>query len=229
MTFDASRDPRQTNEPTEIEALLPWYAVGTLPRRERQRVEEALVRNPALSRHFDLVREELAETICLNESLGAPSTHAMDRLMASIDGEARAARKPDLSRVIAGRFAAFIGSFSPRAMAAAAAAAVLAIGVQGVILRDLIFKPATTYQPASIHPSYRGIGTFAMVRFAREASAGEITKFLEKYQAALVGGPEPDGLYRVRLTVTTLAHDEYARIVAQMRQERIVASAEPTE
>jgi anti-sigma-K factor RskA len=229
MTFEAARDPRRTIEPTEIEALLPWYAVGTLPRRDRQRVEDALRHDPALSRHAELVREELAETICLNESLGAPSAYAMDRLMASIDDEEMAADEPNLPRAISGRFAAFMSSFSSRTFAAVAAVAVLAIAVPGVMLVDVINKPAATYQTASVTHVQRGLGTFAMVRFAREASAAEITRFLEKYQAAVVDGPKPGGLYRVRLAVSILARDEYARIVDRMRQDRIVESAEPTE
>jgi hypothetical protein len=154
----------------------------------------------------------------------------MDRLMAAIDSEAPAVRKPGLARAVAGRFATFIGGLSPRTLAAVAAGAVVAIAVPGVMLRDMIHKPAATYQTASVgQVTYRGIGTFAIVRFARQASAAEIAKFLEKYQAALVEGPEPGGLYRVRLAMTTLAKDEYSRIVAHMRQERIVASAEPAE
>ena len=85
-----------TNEqdiaPTEIEALLPWYAAGTLRHRDRQRVEAALRNDPALARQAELAREELAETISLNESLGVPTARAMDRLMAAIDDETLAAR-----------------------------------------------------------------------------------------------------------------------------------------
>ena len=77
-------------EPTDIEALLPWHAVGTLGRRDRQRVADALHDDAALAGHADLVREELAETIYLNESLGVPSPRAMERLMAAIDDEQRA-------------------------------------------------------------------------------------------------------------------------------------------
>lgn len=228
MTFEAARDPRQTIEPTEIEALLPWYAVGTLPPRDRQRVEDALREDADLSLHFARVREELAETVCLNEALGAPSAHAMERLMVAIDDEAPAVRSTGLPHAIAGRFAAFIGSFSPRVLTAAAAVAVLAVAVSGVMLRDMINTPAATYHTASVGDvTYRG--TFAMVRFARETSAAEINKFLTKYQAAVVNGPEANGLYRVRLSVTKLAKDEYTRIVARMRQDRIVASAEPTD
>jgi anti-sigma-K factor RskA len=229
MTFEAARDPRQTIEPLDIEALLPWYAAGTLPRRDRQRVEDALRYDPGLSRHVDLVREELAETICLNESLGAPSAHAMDRLMAAIDSEAPAARKSGLPQAVAGRFAAFIAGFSPRTLAAAAAVAVLAIAVQGFMLVNMLTTPAATYQIASVTAAPSGPGTFAIVRFARDASAAEITEFLQNYQATLVDGPKPGGLYRVRLAVTKLAKDQFARIVSRMRQERVVASAEPTE
>ena len=93
-------------EPTEIETLLPWYAAGTLRRRDRQRVEDALRYDPALARHADLVREELAETISFNESLGVPSARCMDRLMAAIDAETIAARKRNSARAIAGQFAA---------------------------------------------------------------------------------------------------------------------------
>jgi hypothetical protein len=68
-----------------------------------------------------------------------------------------------------------------------------------------------------------------MVSFARHASAAEITDFLQNYQATLVDGPTPGGLYRVRLAMTALAKEEVGRVIARMRQERIVASAEPSE
>jgi anti-sigma-K factor RskA len=83
------------NEPEhqEIEALLPWYAAGTLSRRDANRVEQALAGDRELARQYDLVREELVETIHLNETLGAPSARAMERLFAAIDAEeARAPR-----------------------------------------------------------------------------------------------------------------------------------------
>jgi hypothetical protein len=57
-------------ERQEIERLLPWHAARTLSRREADLVERAL----------DLIRQELAETVHLNETLGAPSTRAMEKL-----------------------------------------------------------------------------------------------------------------------------------------------------
>src|SRR5499426_4039238 len=81
-------------EHQEIEALLPWYATGTLSRRDANRVEQALASDRELARRYDLVREELAETIYLNETLSAPSARAMEKLFAAIDAEeARAPRR----------------------------------------------------------------------------------------------------------------------------------------
>src|SRR5581483_7259258 len=116
-------------EPAEIEALLPWYAAGTLRRRDRQRVEAALRSDPDLARQAELAREELAETISLNESLGVPTARAMDRLMSAIDDETLAAHKRASARVVAGRFATFIAGFTPRTLAIGAAVACLAIAV----------------------------------------------------------------------------------------------------
>ena len=63
----------------EIEVLLPWYAAGTLSRCDADLVEQALARDSELARRYDLVRQELAETIRLNEALGAPSARAMEK------------------------------------------------------------------------------------------------------------------------------------------------------
>jgi hypothetical protein len=57
----------------EIESLLPWHAAGTLSRRDADRVEQALGGDRELARQSDLVREELVETIHLNETLRPPS------------------------------------------------------------------------------------------------------------------------------------------------------------
>jgi hypothetical protein len=66
----------------EIEVLLPWYAAGTLSRCDADRVERALARDSELARRYDLVRQELAETIqlrrnrCWGGKFGAPPASA---------------------------------------------------------------------------------------------------------------------------------------------------------
>src|SRR6202045_1159835 len=91
-TMSEKVDDRQ-----EIENLLPWHAAGTLSRRDAERVERALASDQELVRRFNLVREELTETIHLNESLGAPSGRAMEKLFSAIDAEGALKRKPVLS------------------------------------------------------------------------------------------------------------------------------------
>jgi hypothetical protein len=52
------------------------------------------VRRPRTRAQYDFVREELGETIHLNETLYAPSARAMEKLVAAIDAEAvRAPRR----------------------------------------------------------------------------------------------------------------------------------------
>src|SRR5712671_2567823 len=98
-------------EPGDIEMLLPWHAAGTLSARDARRVEEALARNPELARQYAVIREEYAETIHLNESLGAPSVRAMQKLFAAIDGEP--VRKPSVSVNISARISEFFARLSP--------------------------------------------------------------------------------------------------------------------
>ena len=81
----------EESERHEIEALLPWYAAGTLSRREAGLVERALAGDSELVRRYEVVRQELTETTQLNETLGAPSARAMEKLFAAIDAEEAAA------------------------------------------------------------------------------------------------------------------------------------------
>ena len=63
----------------DIEALLPWYAAGTLEPREADEVEAALAADTELARRLELVREEMTEAILLNEALGVPSARVMEK------------------------------------------------------------------------------------------------------------------------------------------------------
>jgi hypothetical protein len=78
----------------KIEKLLPWHATGTLGRRDADRVEQALAGDCELARRYELVCQELAETARLNETLGAPSARAMEKLFAAIDVEEARASRP---------------------------------------------------------------------------------------------------------------------------------------
>jgi hypothetical protein len=64
-----------------------------------------------------------------------------------------------------------------------------------------------------------------IVRFAPQASAADITRFLEANKATIVDGPKADGIFRVRVGATALAKDEVSRIVAQLQQDKAVGFA----
>ncbi len=138
-------------EPSEIEMLLPWHAAGTLSARDAKRVEEALARDPELAKQYAVIREEYAETIGLNESLGAPSARAMTKLFAAIDGEP--ARKPSMSPSISTGISGFFASLSPRTLAWSSSLGALALllqaGVIGAVLVKNEQQPAT-FQTASL-------------------------------------------------------------------------------
>jgi hypothetical protein len=71
----------------EIESLLPWHATGTLSHSESQRVEHALAQDAVLAQRYELVLEEMAVAIQLNDTLGSPSERAMEKLFVAIDAE----------------------------------------------------------------------------------------------------------------------------------------------
>ena len=83
----------KASEREEIEALLPWHAAGTLSRRDAQKIEQALASDADLATQYATVQQDLVETIGLNESLGAPSARAMQKLMADIEADASTARR----------------------------------------------------------------------------------------------------------------------------------------
>jgi anti-sigma-K factor RskA len=205
-------------EPQEIEALLPWYAAGTLSRRDANRVEQALANDRELARQYDLVREELVETIHLNETLGAPSTRAIERLFAAIDAEE--ARAPRHRFDLGSRISEFLWSLTPRTLARSAMAAALAILVQAAVIASVVVKEQGSPSGPGL-ASAPNEGSYAVVRFAPQATANDITNFLGAYKAKVVDGPlNMEGpVYRVRLSETKLPKEEVGKIVRQMQSE----------
>ena len=204
----------------EIEALLPWHAAGTLNRRDADRVEQALAGDRELARRYDLVREELAETIHLNETLGAPSARAMEKLFAAIDAEEARSPRRKRSLDLGGRISELLSSLTPRTLAWSAAAAIIAIFVQAVVIAAVVVKEQGVPSGPGL-ASAPSEGSFAVVRFAPQATANDISNFLGAYKATLVEGPLNMGgqLYRIRLSETKLPKDEVGKIVRQMQSE----------
>jgi hypothetical protein len=217
-------------EPSEIEMLLPWYAAGTLNARDARRVEEALARDPVLARQYAVIREEYAETIDLNESLGAPSARAMQKLFAAIDAEP--VHAPRASFKVASRLAGFFASLSPRTLAWTASVGALALLLQaGVIGAVLLKNQSATYQTASLstnEPITRDLGGAAppraLVRFAPDARVADITALLDRYHASIIDGAR-GGMFRLQFGDKTLSKDEVESLMSRLQGEKIVALA----
>jgi hypothetical protein len=224
-------------EPSEIEVLLPWHAAGTLNPRDARRVEEALARDPALARQYAAIQEEYAETIRLNESLGAPSARAMAKLFAAIDGEP--ARKPSAFLNISARISGFFASLSPRTLAWSASLGAMALLLQaGIIGAVLVKKQNASFQTASfitkepitrdLSPAARAVAAPArvLVRFAPDARMADITALLDNYQASIVDAK--GGMFRLQFGNAAMGKDEIAGLISRLQSEKIVGLAVAT-
>jgi hypothetical protein len=233
-------DTNQRLPADDIEALLPWYAAGTLDAREADQVEAAIATDAELARRLDLVREEMTEAIVLNEALGVPSARVMEKLFKAIDHERRATRGPAQAG-IGGWLADLL---TPRAFAFGASAAALLIALEAGVIAKLVMQDrperGATYETQSAAPDparTRGleIGAFALVRFTPQASMAEVTRFLNSRDAVIVDGPQPGGpggLYRVRIARSyVLPREELERLVKEFQagSGNVVATAMPTE
>ena len=206
----------------EIEALLPWHAAGTLNRRDADRVERAIAGDHELARRFDLVREELAETIHLNETLGAPSARAMKALFEKIDAEP--ARQQAVSFNLMGRVSEFIASFSPKTLAYAGGVAAIALLLQAGVIGKLVGERAGSIDLASA-PTNVAVtqGVEALIRFSPQANAAQIAEFLDDNKASIVGGPS-DGFFRIRVPAKK---EQAAEIVKKLGESQVVSFAVP--
>ena len=218
-------------DPSEIEMLLPWHAAGTLNSRDARRVDEALAGDPELARQYAAIREECAETIDLNESLGAPSARAMRKLFAAIDAEPAA--KPSLSRSISARIAGFFASLSPRTLAWSSSLGALVLLLQAGVIGTLVKNQPASFHTASLsvdEPVTRSLGAEpprALVRFAPEARVADITALLDNYQASIVDGAK-GGMFRLQFGNKPMTKDEIAGLMSRLQGEKIVNLAVAT-
>ena len=220
----------------DVEALLPWYAAGTLAAREADQVEAALAADAELARRLELAREELAETVLLNESLGVPSSRVMENLFKAIDRE----RGRERASAGGGLGGWLMGLFTPRAFALTAGAAVIVMMLQAGVIARLVLQdrvePRSSFETASAPASAtRGLelGSFALLRFAPQANMADVTRFLDAHDAVIVDGPRPGGpggMYRVRIARHYVGKDELDRLVREFQSaSNLISMAVPTE
>ncbi len=221
------------DDPSEVELLLPWHAAGRLNARDTRRVEDALASDPALARQYAVIQEEYAETIALNESLGAPSGNAMQKLFAAIDAEP--ARTASVTAGWPARISGFFSELSPRALAWSATLGAVIVVAQAAVIGTVLMKnpSSSSFQTASLsmnEPVVRTLGGAAppraLVRFAPDARVADITALLDKYQASIIGNAN-GGMFRLQFGDQAMSKDDLTSLINKLSSEKIVNLAVP--
>ena len=224
MSDSIASDPKRR----ELEELLPFYANGRIAEADKGRVETALAADPALAARLDIIRDDMAETVLLNESLGAPSHRALEKLMAEI--ETTSGPAPLLARATGGMGLGFLGWLGtllagqpPRRLAYVGVAAAALIAVQGVAITGLALREGSGYQTASA-PGARASERYVLLSFAPDAKAGDIASFFKRFGASVVDGPRANGFFKVRVGDASLSAAQVDAIAARMKSESAIVS-----
>lgn len=194
-----SDNAKEPLERSEIELLLPWYVTGRLDAADTARVEAFLAAHPDMQRQLALVREEQAGSASANEALGQPSQGLIDRAMASLSREVGT---PLWLRATWDKVAAFFAAPTPAGLRWAAAAAGLLLLAQTAVIGALISDRFSNIYETAGSKLTPAAGPTLLVGFADGATASAITALLAEFDAQVIEGPKPGGMYRLRLTRT---------------------------
>lgn len=226
-----------TKDRDAIDALLPWYATGRLSAADAKRVEAAIDADPEMARRAELARDEMDETIRINEHLGAPSPRTIEQLFAKIDAEPKSAT---ILRAVsaaagggfAGRVAGWLAGFAPRTLAYATVAGALALLLQAGVIGSLMMERggSASYQTASYGKFEPADGAFVMVSFADGVTAMQVLEFLRGQNATIVDGPRGGNMFKLRVSPVRLDKAELESVVQRLRaQQSLVRLVLPTQ
>lgn len=205
-----SNDTDNAHERAEIEMLLPWYVTGRLGTADAARVQAYLAAHPDMQRQLALAREEQDESVRANERLGAPTAGSLDRLMASIE---RDARTPVSLRTAWIRISEFFAAPTPGGLRWGMATAGILLLLQAAVIGSLLIERTTDgYQTASGKQAVAA-GPTLLVGFADNATAPAIAALLSELDAQIIEGPKPGGMYRLRLAKPPASEAERQEVV----------------
>lgn len=187
-------EQRRTDEPDEIELLLPWRASGRLSPEDAERIDDAMARNPRLQASYATIVDDMAATAAINADAPAPGIRTRERLNRLVDSH-EATRPSAMFDKIMNRIR---HALSPKGLALAGVAAVALIFVQAAALTELLLRPTgEAYRTASA-PSVAA-GRTVLVQFKSTATIADIGARLQKIGFSLADGPKPGGLWLVRI------------------------------
>lgn len=221
-------DDRSTLNPhEEIEALLPWYANGTLTPAETATVEQHLAQCPACRAELKQCHA-LATAVRDNAESWQPAPGGFDRLMAEID---RLEPKPTPAKTrsppLFQRILDWLGAtpnpvrwtLALESMAVAALLLVVAVPMPRTT-PEYETLSSDTAQPAATGPRLR-------VVFADSATAGDIRQLLRDIDGNIIAGPTALGVYTVALPATDHPDQTLAQALTNLRARNPVKLVEP--
>lgn len=213
-----------SREAQEIDELLPWYEKGALGPAEMRRVGDYLRAHPGMQFRLSLIREELAETVAANESLGMPGASARERLFAAIAAEAAAAPRARAGVNVWWRN--LLPDGVPPRLGLVGAAAILVIAVQAVaLIAFTLAQPEGGYRVAAGRETAPAQpGSYLLVRFTDDAKAADITALLKELNAVVVDGPKPGGVFKVRVAARALSEEEREMTIKKLREKTDIIS-----
>jgi hypothetical protein len=228
-----TRNPIENSERRAISELLPWYAAGTLSAADTARVEAALAADATLRDELEIVRDDQDASLTLAEASPRPSARVLDALMKRV--EAEPAKFAHVAARAKASFADWLGDklslLAPRTLAYAAGAAALALVVQAGVIGSAFIGSPPLFQTASHGPSGAGVsssGTFVLVGFNAEATAGDMTRLLDQVRGTIIDGPRPGGFYRVRVGAPGMSQADLDQVIQTLRgQQGIVRFVGP--
>ncbi|MEO1695526.1 MAG: hypothetical protein AAFR55_09840 [Pseudomonadota bacterium] len=215
-------------ERDEIELLLPWYEMGTLDTADQSRVESYLARHPDMRAQLTLIDAERVATVELNETVQAPGTLSVERLMAAATprtfAQAKAAVASTTETGKQGLLSAVSRLFSaptPAAVRYAGFAVVALFLAQAAVIGVLATGSGTSpgYELASGDRAIPGNGTQALVRIRQGASFDVVAREFTALSLRIVDGPTQSGFLKVRIGEADMTKEEITERLSDIRSK----------
>jgi hypothetical protein len=94
----------------------------------------------------------------------------------------------------------------------------VAVAIVVLAVTTVLIEYRGIYQTASAPTK----GAVVAVRFVAQATAEDISIFLDTYNGTILDVPRPGGFYRIRVSDQTLSQEELKKVAARMAQDRAV-------
>ncbi len=211
----------------EIWLLIPWYANGSLGDSERARVKAHL--QACLVCRRELANQAmLAKQLEQTPQLGISCKPSFERLMSRIHGEEaikanRNSQTQDKAQWLENLNRWLFPHFTPKHLSAVFATGLLAIAL-ALLFSGTPFNEIKTYHTVANSNSLDRFTTSDIrVIFADQVTEREIGKLIGSIQGNIVDGPNPAGVYTIRVADGM----PLTQALNQLRGNKSIIFAEP--